>query len=407
MKPWRSIGSICFLACLMLAPALAAAHSLEGVRLWPSPDYTRLTLESNAQIDFKYFTLSSPDRLVIDLTGVEAGINLASLPGLVQPDDNFVRTVRVGLNRPGVTRVVIELKSPVQPSILELKPTGDSGYRLVVDMHPASGDTGQVVASSAASAPASQNDGDAQSSENDKYTRLLTIVIDPGHGGKDPGAHGRHAYEKNVTLAIARKVKAIIDSQKNMRAVLTRNGDYFIPLADRVKKARALKADLFVSIHADSFMNHDASGSSVFALSEHGATSAAARWLARKENNADLIGGANIDVNDMDLKRTLIDLSQTATISDSLKLGRSVLHQLGEVNDLHAGHVEQAGFAVLKAPDIPSILVETDFISNPKEERRLTDQAYQEKIANAIVDGIKSYLDKNPPALRTHQVKDM
>jgi N-acetylmuramoyl-L-alanine amidase len=227
--------------------------------------------------------------------------------------------------------------------------------------------------------------------------RTLIIAIDAGHGGEDPGARGRHgSREKNVTLAIARKVKELVDNEPNMRGVLIRDGDYFIPLIGRVAKARKMSADLFISIHADAFIKAKARGSSVFALSEHGATSTAARWLAKKENEADLIGGVNIAVKDPYLARTLLDLSQTATISDSMKLAKHVLNELGDINDLHRGRVEQAGFAVLKSPDIPSILVETAFISNPSEERRLNDNNYQMKLAHAILGGIKSYFAQNP-----------
>jgi N-acetylmuramoyl-L-alanine amidase len=237
--------------------------------------------------------------------------------------------------------------------------------------------------------------------ERPKVDRLVIVAIDAGHGGEDPGARGRHGTrEKDVTLAIARRLKTAIDKEPNMRAVLVRDGDYFIPLANRVTKARRVQADLFVSVHADAWVKPDARGSSVFALSEKGATSTAARMLAQKENQSDLIGGVNLGVKDPVLARTLLDLSQTATISDSLKLGRHVLSELGDVNDLHKQSVEQAGFAVLKAPDVPSILVETAFISNPEEEKRLKDSSYQEKMAAAILGGIKRYLAANPPLAR-------
>jgi N-acetylmuramoyl-L-alanine amidase len=230
-----------------------------------------------------------------------------------------------------------------------------------------------------------------------QYARLITVAIDAGHGGEDPGAIGASgSREKDVTLAMAKKLKQKIDAQENMHAVLIRDGDYFVPLAQRVTKARAVKADLFLSIHADAFIKPHARGSSVFALSENGATSVAARWLAKKENDADLVGGINIDVKDPFLKRTLIDLSQTATINDSLKLGHAVLKQIGGVNTLHKRHVEQAGFAVLKAPDIPSILIETAFISNPEEEKRLNDPVYQDKLVDAIVAGVKNYFETHP-----------
>jgi N-acetylmuramoyl-L-alanine amidase len=228
--------------------------------------------------------------------------------------------------------------------------------------------------------------------------RLITIAIDAGHGGEDPGARGRAGtLEKNITLSIAQKLKERIETEPNMRAVLTRDGDFFIPLHMRVEKARRVKADLFVSIHADAFVKPSANGSSVFALSERGATSVAARWLAKQENDADLIGGVNLGIKDPYLKQTLLDLSQTASINDSLKLGKAVLQEMGGINRLHKNYVEQAGFAVLKAPDIPSILIETAFISNPDEERKLRDPAYQNKMAEAIFNGIKRYFSKNPP----------
>jgi len=230
---------------------------------------------------------------------------------------------------------------------------------------------------------------------------MVTIVLDPGHGGEDPGAVGRGgSYEKHVTLSVAKRVKAKIDAVPNMRAVLTRNADYFIPLGQRVSRARRLQADLFVSIHADAFLKPTARGSSVFVLSERGASSSAARWLAQRENEADLVGGVNLDRADPWLARTLLDLSQTATSQDSIKLAKDVLTELGTVNTLHRSGVEQAGFAVLKAPDIPSILVETAFISNPDEERRLNDEAYQDRLADAIVRGIRRYFAKNPPLAR-------
>lgn len=227
--------------------------------------------------------------------------------------------------------------------------------------------------------------------------RLITIVIDAGHGGEDPGARGANdSHEKDITLTIAKKLKQRVDAEPNMRGLLTRDADFFIPLHGRVVKARNLKADLFVSIHADAFSNQSARGSSVFALSEKGATSASARYLAKKENESDLIGGVSLATKDPELARTLLDLSQTATINDSLKLGKSVLNRIGEINKLHKNHVEQAGFAVLKSPDIPSILVETAFISNPEEEARLNDDGYQDQLVNAIVAGIKHYFASNP-----------
>ncbi len=380
------------LLCGMLATGWAHALQLSATRLWPSPDYTRLTLEAPQPLGYKYFSLGGPDRLVIDLEGVEPGEALDALSGLLAADDPYIASIRTGLNRPGVMRIVLELKAPARSSVFALQPLGQYGHRLVIDLYPANAS----VADAAKAEPAPRADRAARPSAP-QYARLITVAVDPGHGGEDPGAIGaKGSHEKNITLALAKKLKQRIDAQENMRAVLTRDGDYFVPLAQRVVKARAVKADLFLSIHADAFIRPHARGSSVFALSESGATSTAARWLAKKENEADLIGGINIDVKDPFLKRTLIDLSQTATINDSLKLGRAVLKEIGSVNTLHKNEVEQAGFAVLKAPDIPSILVETAFISNPEEEARLNDPAYQDKLVDAILDGIKAYFDKHP-----------
>jgi N-acetylmuramoyl-L-alanine amidase len=384
-----------FLLGTLLVSGWAQALQLSATRLWPSPDYTRVTLEAKQPVAYKYFTLSNPERLVIDLEGVEAGAALDTLIGQLSADDPFIGAIRVGLNRPGVMRLVLDLKTPVKPSIFQLQPLEQYGHRLVVDLYP-------VQATQAAANPATPPPAAAEPTRSAKpvvpqYVRLITVAIDAGHGGEDPGALGASgSHEKDITLALAKKLKQKIDAQENMRAVLIRDGDYFVPLAQRVIKARALKADLFLSLHADAFIKPHARGSSVFALSENGATSAAARWLAKKENDADLVGGINIDVKDPFLKRTLIDLSQTATINDSLKLGHSVLKQIGDVNTLHKSYVEQAGFAVLKAPDIPSILIETAFISNPDEEKRLNDAAYQDKLVDAIVDGVLQYFDKHP-----------
>jgi N-acetylmuramoyl-L-alanine amidase len=384
-----------FLLCGVLASGWAQALQLTATRLWPSPDYTRITLEATQPVAYKFFTLSNPDRLVIDLEGVEPGTGLDALAAQLTPDDPFIGAIRAGMNRPGVMRLVLDLKTAIKPSLFQLPPLSQYGHRLVVDLYPAQ------PAAAALPAPAAQASAPPQPKparpDVPQYARLITVAIDAGHGGEDPGASGASgSREKDITLVLAKKLKQQLDAQDNMRGVLVRDGDYFVPLGQRVVKARALKADLFVSIHADAFIKPHARGSSVFALSENGATSAAARWLAKKENEADLVGGINIDVKDPFLKRTLIDLSQTATINDSLKLGHAVLKEIGGVNTLHKSHVEQAGFAVLKAPDIPSILVETAFISNPEEEKRLNDPDYQDRLVAAIVDGVKAYFDKHP-----------
>jgi N-acetylmuramoyl-L-alanine amidase len=382
-----------FLLSCLLAPGWAQALQISASRLWPSPDYTRITLESAEPVAHKYFTLSNPERLVIDLEGVEAGSALDMLAGQLTADDPYIGAIRVGMNRPGVMRVVLDLKSRVKPSVFQLPPLGQYGHRLVVDLYP---EEAAEVATTQPAAPPAEAVQPARTAAA-QYTRLITVAIDAGHGGEDPGALGaKGSREKDITLALAKKLKQKIDAQENMHAVLIRDGDYFVPLAQRVVKARAVKADLFMSIHADAFIKPHARGSSVFALSENGATSVAARWLAKRENEADLVGGINIDVKDPFLKRTLIDLSQTATINDSLKLGHAVLKAVGGVNTLHKSQVEQAGFAVLKAPDIPSILIETAFISNPEEEKRLNDPGYQDRLVEAIANGVRNYFDKHP-----------
>ena len=428
---------------LFWIPGAHAAITITAARVWPAQDYTRLTLESKKSISHNMFTISNPDRLVVDLEEVEPGNALDELARLVGSNDPYIKSVRVGRFKPGVVRLVLDLKAEVKPQIFVLKPVAEYGYRLVLDVYPAhpvdplmallepskSEITENVAAHGTSEQPPEKSLTEEQlklpqsmnidrtlgidSSDQlapglnttpnppELRARTLVIAIDAGHGGEDPGARGRHgSREKNVTLAIARKVKELVDGTPNMRGVLIRDGDYFIPLIGRVAKARKVNADLFISIHADAFIKAKARGSSVFALSEHGATSTAARWLAKKENEADLIGGVNLAVQDPYLARTLLDLSQTATITDSMKLAKHVLNELGGINDLHRGRVEQAGFAVLKSPDIPSILVETAFISNPSEERRLNDNGYQMKLANAILGGIKRYFAQNPALSR-------
>lgn len=442
--PILTLSALLFLTLL---PQGGLATTISAARVWPAQDYTRLTLESRKQVGFNMFTLANPNRLVIDLTNVDPHGALDDLPARVGNDDPYIKALRVGRFKPGVVRLVLDLKTAVKPQLFSLNPVANYGYRLVLDVYPAvSADPLMALAlesenklAVAASAPQASAPGETRvaaashvaqekrpaapskpaagpseppsappagkpldsGARSGNGRRMIIVAIDAGHGGEDPGAHGRHGtLEKNVTLAIARRLKALMDETGTMRGVLIRDGDYFIPLGGRVEKGRKAHADLFVSIHADSYVRANASGSSVFALSEHGATSAAARWLAKTENEADLIGGVNIATKDTNLARTLVDLMQTATIRDSLKLGRDVLHSLGGVNPLHHRKVEQAGFAVLKAPDIPSILVETAFISNPREEVKLRDQAYQDKLAHAILGGIKGYFAQNPPLAR-------
>lgn len=397
------LRAACASLTLLVTPRAfgASAPTLLAVRVWPAADYTRVTLEHDHPIRFSHMLLSGPDRLVLDLEGVEFNSVLESLPGKILDNDPQIRLLRAGRFKPDVVRIVIELKGEVKPQVFTLKPVGDYGHRLVLDLYPAEPPDPLMAMlrereMNFGQQPAQRPGGVAG------MDRLFTVMIDPGHGGEDPGAIGRGgSYEKNITLAIARRLKARIDAEPNMRAFLTRDGDYFIPLGQRVAKARRVKADLFVSVHADAFVKPTARGSSVFVLSENGASSTAARWLAQRENAADLVGGVNIGVKDPHLARTLLDLSQTATLNDSLRLAKAVLGEIGGINTLHKPHVEQAGFAVLKAPDIPSILVETAFISNPEEEKRLNDEGYQEKMADALLGGIRQYFAQNPPAARS------
>lgn len=422
----RIIVKLATLLILCWLPQVHAAIAISSARVWPAQDYTRLTIESRKSIRHNMFTVSNPDRLAIDLENVELGPALNELAQKVGSNDPYIKSLRIGYFKPGVVRLVLDLKSEVKPQLFVLKPVGEYGYRLVLDVYPAhpidplmallaqTKTTMPEVTSAPTAADQLASEENAPMAQGEEIVKLpppvaplsdfpelrartLIIAIDAGHGGEDPGARGRNgSREKNITLAIARKVTALINETPNMHSVLIRDGDYFIPLIERVAKARKVNADLFISIHADAFHKPKARGSSVFALSEHGATSAAARWLAKKENEADLIGGVNLSAKDPYLARTLLDLSQTATINDSMKLARHVLHELGDVNDLHRGRVEQAGFAVLKSPEIPSILIETAFISNPGEEHRLNSKDYQLKLANAILDGIKRYFAQNP-----------
>ena len=396
--------------------AVNRAPGILAVRVWPALDYTRVAIEHSEPLKYTHFTVENPDRLVVDLEGIEFNSVLEGLANKIAPDDPNIKLLRAGRYKPGVVRLVMELKNKVKPQVFVLPPVGEYGHRLVLDVYPLEPpdpllmllERNETMLSEMGvqieKAPGKNTEIKAEKPRQGKpvVDRMVTITLDPGHGGEDPGAVGAAgSYEKNVTLAVAKRLKAKIDAEPNMRAVLTRDTDYFVPLHVRVQKARRVRSDLFISIHADAFIRADANGSSVFALSESGASSSAARYLAQKENAADLIGGVNIDVKDRMLARTLLDLSQTATISDSLKLGKSVLGELSGINRLHKASVEQAGFAVLKAPDIPSILVETAFISNPEEERRLNDDAYQDKMAEAILSGMRKYFAKNRPLAKS------
>jgi N-acetylmuramoyl-L-alanine amidase len=393
-----------------------SAESIRAIRVWPAQDYTRVTVESGQTLKHNLLRVRNPERLVLDLEEVDLQSVQQGFSDKISTNDPYIANLRVGRFKPGVVRVVLDLKSEVKPQIFTLEPIGEYGHRLVLDIYPVE-PLDPILAllqkRELKTAPGVFADGTPDEREaspsikrpqpaSPPVDRLVTIAVDAGHGGEDPGARGsRGTREKHVTLTIARKLKSLIDAEPNMRAMLTRDGDYFIELGARVEKAQLVKADLFVSIHADAFIKPHVRGSSVFALSERGASSTAAQWLARGENRADLIGGVNLArKRDRYLEMTLNDLSLTAQVNDSLKLARAVLGELGGVNPLHKGSVEQAGFAVLKSP-IPSILVETAFISNPDEEARLNDAAYQEKIARAILRGIKGYVAKNPPLSRS------
>ena len=444
---------------LWLTPHVARGASLLAVRIWPAPEYTRVTIEHDTPLRFHHFLLrdARPLRMVVDIEGLDLTPQFSEQIRHIDPADPYIARMRVGQFRPQVVRLVLELKVPVDPQVFALDPVGPYRNRLVLDLYPegandplmallraphdadggafstspdgaapSSPDLAQAPADAGADAPApapapdspapapganapapgnpapAAPAGATPAHRNARaMRRLITIAIDPGHGGEDPGAVGRRGtYEKIVTLSIGRQLAALIEDQADYRVLLTRDADYFVPLGMRVEKARRVQADLFVSIHADAWVRADARGSSVFALSERGASSSAAAELARQQNDADRIGGVNLASRSSLVSRVVLDLSTTAQISDSLQVGDAVLHELGNVNRLHRGHVEQAGFAVLKAPTIPSILVETAFISNPDEEARLRDQSYQRQMASAVFSGIRSYFARHPPLVR-------
>ena len=435
---------------LMLgARDLAFGASIVAVRVWPAADYTRVTIESDAPLAERHFMVSDPPRLVIDVDGLELSPALRELVGKVRPDDPFIAGVRVGQNQPRIVRLAIDLKQAIAPQLFTLAPVAAYQHRLVFDLYPtqqrdpllalirdkelAEQKAAQAVqdalgefigkldkpptavarAASAATAPAAAPAASVPPLQTPapappptalaqgKLDRLVVVALDPGHGGEDPGASGPSGLrEKDVVLSIALQLRERINATPGMRAMLTRDADYYVPLQDRVRKARRVQADLFVSLHADAFLTPKARGASVFALSQNGASSSAARWMADRENAADLVGGVNIKAKDPTILRTLLDMSTTAQINDSMKAGSEVLGHIGKVGRLHKAQVEQAGFAVLKAPDIPSILVETAFISNPEEEAKLRDPKYQRHLVDALATGIKRYFAKNPPLAR-------
>jgi N-acetylmuramoyl-L-alanine amidase len=434
----RALQSIGSLVLLLGANELAFGATLVAVRVWPADDYTRVTLESDTPLSVNHFLAENPPRLVVDIDGLELSPALRDLVGKVQADDPFIASVRVGQNRPRVVRMVLDLKQPTAPQVFTLAPVAAYQNRLVFDLRPTHerdpllallsdkskaeekaakavedalgefiGKMGKppVLGSAPMPQPSASSPEHAAVAPGKKTDRLVVVALDPGHGGEDPGAIGPTGLkEKDVVLAVALQLRDRLNSVPGMRAMLTRDEDFFVPLHERVRKARRVQADLFVSIHADAFLNREARGASVFALSQGGASSSAARWMANKENAADLVGGVNIKAKDATVLRTLLDMSTTAQIKDSMKLAGEVLGQIGKVGRLHKPRVEQAGFAVLKAPDIPSILVETAFISNPGEEAKLRDPDYQQRLVEAVFTGIRRYFAKNPPLARSRQL---
>ena len=457
----RSLLQAGSLVLLLGTQQIARGASILAVRVWPAPEYSRVTIESDTKLVAKQFFVTTPPRLAVDIEGIDLSPELRELVAKVKPDDPNIAGIRVGQNAPGVVRLVVDLKQAAQPQVFTLPPIAAYQHRLVFDLYPAepvdplealiaerlrdttpaaptAGATtaqpakphepadplGDLIAQHAdrpgpsatptpatptpAAPPVAANrqGGRATATQTD---RIIIVALDPGHGGEDPGAIGpAGTREKDVVLRVAHllrdRINATTVGGNPMRAYLTRDGDYFVPLGTRVEKARRVQADLFVSIHADAFTTPAARGASVFALSQGGASSTAARWLANKENQADLVGGLNVQSKDRHVQRALLDMSTTAQINDSLRLGTVLLGEIGNVGKLHKPRVEQAGFAVLKAPDIPSVLVETAFISNPEEEARLRSNAYQVQLADALMRGISRYFAKNPPLARSRSV---
>ena len=452
MKRRQAVQGLGSLVLSLGLAELAHGAAILAVRVWPANDYTRLTIESDRALVANHFVADNPQRLVVDIENLELNPALRELVGKVRSDDPFIAGVRVGQNLPKVVRLVIDLKQAVKPQQFALMPVAAYQHRLVFDLYPTvaqdpllgliqdkgeaereaaqsvqdalgeligkvdkpvapppalpvprPGSTPQPAAPPASPpvalstpAPAPANPG-----LRDRINRLIIVAIDPGHGGEDPGAIGPTGLrEKDVVLQVALALRDRIDARPGMRAMLTRDADFFVPLHERVRKARRVQADLFVSIHADAFFTPEARGASVFALSQGGASSAAARWMAQKENAADVVGGVNAAVKDQQVLKALLDMSTTAQIKDSLRVGTEVLRRIGTVGRLHKRQVEQAGFAVLKAPDIPSILVETAFISNPEEEERLRDPDYRQRLVQALYSGIERYFARNPPLSR-------
>ena len=431
-------------------PHLARGATIVTVRVWPAPEYSRVTIESDAELRATKTFVPSPPRLAVDIEGITLNPALKELVAKVKADDPNIAGIRVGQFSPTVVRLVVDLKHPIRPQVFTLTPVAAYQHRLVFDLYPEveadplealiaerllaspADPLGELIAQQTrkpadkpASPPSSAiksvaggagstgatgtNDIKKPVSAAPGTERLIIIALDPGHGGEDPGAVGPGGTrEKDVVLRLAHLLRERINGAQvngnTMRAYLTRDADFFVPLHLRVQKARRVQADLFISIHADAFFTPQPQGASVFALSQGGASSSAARWMAAKENKADLIGGLNVKAKDATVQRALLDMSTTAQINDSLKLGKNLLGEIGRVGKLHKAKVEQASFAVLKAPDIPSVLVEAAFISNPSEEVKLNSEEYQNTLADALMRGIEIYFSKNPPLARSRSV---
>lgn len=423
----------------------AHGAGIVAVRVWPAADYTRVTIESDRPLKTRTRFIPDPPRLAVDMEGLQLSPELRDLVAKVRPDDPNIAGIRVAQHAPDVVRLVVDLKQAIAPQVFSLEPVAAYQHRLVMDLYPtqtadplaqliaqrlrdapaptepartqdplgeliARKDTAQTTAFKSTPPKEVQPDAPSTQTRPDNppsalTDRLIIVALDPGHGGEDPGAIGPGGtQEKDVVLQIAQRLRERINSTSlggnPMRAYMTRDADFFVPLHVRVNKARQVQADLMVSIHADAFYDPKPQGASVFALSHGGASSTAARWMAAKENKADLIGGVNVKSQDTQVQHALLDMSTTAQIKDSLKLGGAVLQEIGRVGKLHKPRVEQAGFAVLKAPDIPSVLVEAAFISNPDEEIKLKDEAYQTQLVDALMRGIVRYFANNPPLAR-------
>ncbi|MCP1773389.1 N-acetylmuramoyl-L-alanine amidase [Neisseria perflava] len=377
----------------------AAPAQFTAVRIWPAHAYTRVTVESTRNLRYQHFTLENPNRLVIDIQNANINQVLQGISGKVLPNDPFIRSIRAGQNTPTTVRIVIDLKQSVHPQVFALEPVGGFKHRLVMDLYPQGVDTNDpmmaLLNGTLDPQPARRSPQVAQapvSTTTSGGRRTPIVVLDPGHGGEDPGAIGPSGLrEKDVVLSVSREAKKRLEAM-GYTVYMTRNEDVFIPLNVRVAKARARKADVFVSVHADAFTSPSARGTGVYVLNLRGASSAAAKFLAQTQNNADAIGGVRTSGN-RHVDNAILDMTQTATMRDSRKLGQSVLNELSKLNQLHKGRVDDANFAVLRAPDIPSILVETAFISNPTEERLLASTSFRQQCAQSICTGIQKYLN--------------